>query len=201
MIINKLKYIVVEGNIGAGKTSLARKLAVDLNATLVLEEFAENSFLPKFYENPSKYAFPLEFSFLAARFKQLKFAFENQSDRTIVSDYHFQKTLLFATQNLDDDELALFQSFHEIVQLQIPEPELFIFLQKDLKQLQHNISKRGRGYEKEISPGYLEKIDSGYQDFLNKFEGGRILNIDTNSLDFVKNHQHYLTIIDLINNG
>ncbi|MBL0342130.1 MAG: deoxynucleoside kinase [Bacteroidetes bacterium] len=199
MLLRKYKYIVIEGNIGAGKTSLATKLSEDIGGRLVLEEFAENSFLPKFYQNPSKYAFPLELSFLAARYKQLNYIFKNQDNRTVIGDYHFHKSLLFATSNLDEAELQLYLSFFELIEPSIPEPELLIFLNRDLKHLQENISKRDRDYEKEISHTYLEKIESGYKNLLSEHPFSKVLKVECNDLDFINNKNHYKTIIDLIN--
>jgi deoxyguanosine kinase len=200
MLHKKHRYIVIEGNIGAGKTSLAKKLSSDVDGHLLLEEFAENSFLPKFYENPTKYAFPLEMSFLAARFQQLSQTFEKQIDRPIISDYHIRKSLLFAQVTLDPAEKELYKSFYEIVTSKIPEPELVIILKKSVKQLQSNISKRGRTFESSISEEYLNSINHGYQQLARDFTDSRVLEIETGHLDFVNNFNDYQTIIDLINN-
>ncbi len=199
MQLKNYKYIVVEGNIGSGKTSLAKKLSSELNGNLILEEFAENSFLPKFYENPAKYAFPLEMSFLAARFQQLSQIFELQRDKPIISDYHIRKSLMFAKVNLDPAEIGLYQSFYEIISAKFPEPELVIILKKSVKHLQANISKRGRTFERSISEEYLNRINQGYQQLAKDFTASKVLEIETGHLDFVNNSSHYQTIIDLIN--
>lgn len=198
MSLKNHKYIVIEGNIGAGKTSLARKLSSDLNGHLLLEEFAENSFLPKFYENPGKYAFPLEMSFLAARFQQLSQTFELQLDKPIISDYHIRKSLMFAQVNLDPAEIELYQSFFKIISSKIPEPELVIILKKSVKHLQSNISKRGRTFESSISEEYLNRINHGYGQLAKDFTASTVLEIETGHLDFVNNLKDYQTIIDLI---
>jgi len=198
MLLNKYKYIVIEGNIGVGKTSLAKKLSSDLNGHLLLEEFAENSFLPKFYENPVKYAFPLEMSFLAARFQQLSQTFELQLDRPIISDYHIRKSLIFAQVNLDWAEIELYNSFFEIISAKIPEPELVIILKKSVKHLQANISTRGRTFESSISEEYLHRINDGYRQLARDFTTSKVLEIETGDLDFVNNLNDYQTIIDLI---
>lgn len=200
MLHKKHKYIVIEGNIGSGKTSLAKKLCSDLEGHLLLEEFAENSFLPKFYENPSKYAFPLEMSFLAARYQQLSQTFELQLDKPIISDYHIRKSLLFAQVTLDPAEKELYKSFYEIISAKIPEPELVIILKKSVKHLRVNISKRGRTFESSISEDYLQSLNHGYQQLSRDFKTSRVLEVESGHLDFVNNLSDYKTIIDLINN-
>lgn len=195
----KYKYIVIEGNIGAGKTSLAKKLASSFSGKLVLEEFAENPFLAKFYEDPSRFALALELSFLAERYKQLDQIIDNQNGQLIISDYHIRKSLLFAKANLSGAELSLYNSFFDIISSHITEPELLIFLKRDVKQLQENISKRGRDYEKNISDEYLLKIDLGYKKLIENHPFSNVVKIDINNLDFINNEDHYNSIIDLIN--
>lgn len=198
MTDNQVKYIVIEGNIGAGKTSLATRLAEHMGAALVLEEFAENAFLPQFYTNPEKYGFPLELSFMAARYHQLRKIFEENKHGVVVSDYHFHKSRLFASVNLDPAELELYKSFFQIVSSHVPEPQLLVYLDKDIPTLQKNIHKRGRPYEKSITDEYLHKITNEYQRFLDIQQNSRVLKIDTNNSDFLANENDFKTIVNAI---
>ncbi len=194
-------FIAIEGNIGAGKTSLAKMIARDFNARLILEQFEENSFLPKFYKEPEKYAFPLEMSFLASRYAQLKdqlVAMDLFSSFT-VSDYFIIKSLIFAKKNLPDDEFKLYTSFFNIVYNQLPKPDLLVYLYVTTEKLQQNIKKRGRPYEQQIKDEYLEKIQEGYFEFIKQQKGLRILILNTNQLDFVNNKEDYQKIIGVIN--
>ncbi len=193
-------YIAIEGTIGAGKTSLAKMMALDFNAKLVLEEFEDNSFLPKFYKNPDKYAFPLELSFLAERFQQLRSQLAAQDlfhDFTI-SDYFINKSLIFARKTLPSDIYSLYSNLFEIISLSLPRPELLVYLYMRVDRLQENIRKRGRHYEQEIEDSYLENIQSGYLEFLRRQENMRILIIDTNKLDFVANPADYKKLTEVI---
>ena len=194
------KFIAIEGNIGAGKTSLARLLADDMNARLILEEFEDNSFLPKFYKDPERYAFPLELSFLAERYLQLK---ETLSNRDLfkpftISDYLVSKSLIFARKTLQSDEYNLYKKLFEIIHQSIPKPDLFVFLHVNIENLQRNIKKRGREYEQEITDEYLQSIQESYFDYIKQQAGMRILIIDTNNLDFVNNRQDYDTIKSIV---
>jgi len=194
-------YICVEGNIGAGKTSLATKLAGDFNGKLILEAFEDNPFLPKFYKEPSKYAFPLELSFLASRYQQVKdhLAILDLFKSFIISDYFINKSLIFARKTLQNDELALFNKLFNIIISTVPKPELLIYLHVDIKRLQQNIRYRGRSYEQEIEDSYLEKIQLGYLEYIKQLPDIRILMLDTNELDFVGNQTHYECLLDVIN--
>lgn len=193
-------YIAIEGNIGAGKTSLANRLAFDYNAKLILEQFEDNSFLPKFYKEPERYAFPLELSFLAERFQQLK---ENLSNRDlfhpfVISDYLVTKSLIFARKTLQNDEFSLYKKLFEIIHQSIPKPDLFVFLYANVSRLQKNIQSRGRSYEQGISDEYLSSIQESYFDFIRQESNMRILIIDTNNLDFVNSKTDYLKISNLV---
>ncbi|MCX6278234.1 MAG: deoxynucleoside kinase [Bacteroidetes bacterium] len=193
-------YIVIEGNIGAGKTSLATKIADENNARLVLEQFEENSFLPKFYEDPARYAFPLELSFLADRYQQLKTQF-NAADifkSFTVADYFIFKSLIFASKNLETLEFGLYSKLFSIVSSVVPKPDLIIYLYLNLENLKKNIQKRGRPYEQQIQFEYLEKIQMGYLDFLRQQNDLRVLLIDTNGIDFVSSDEDYRWITSLI---
>ncbi|MEI6436446.1 MAG: deoxynucleoside kinase [Bacteroidota bacterium] len=193
-------YIVIEGNIGAGKTSLATKMADENNARLVLEQFEENSFLPKFYEDPARYAFPLELSFLADRYQQLKTQF-NAADifkSFTIADYFIFKSLIFASKNLEALEFGLYSKLFSIVSSVVPKPDMIIYLYLNLENLKKNIQKRGRPYEQQIQFEYLEKIQMGYLDFLRQQNDLRVLLIDTNGIDFVNSEEDYRWITSLI---
>jgi deoxyadenosine/deoxycytidine kinase len=198
--LSRNKFLTIEGNIGAGKTSLAKMIAEEFNFHPVLEEFAENTFLPQFYHSPEKFAFPLEMSFMAARYKQMKSFFnKNTLPFPVVSDYMFYKTLLFAKSNLGRSEFQLFEQFFQMLHTGLPMPQLIVYLKKEVPSLQHNIKKRGRSYEKQIGDDYLQKINSAYSRFLNKPPKlYKVLIINTEGLDFVKKRTDFETIITLI---
>jgi deoxyguanosine kinase len=194
------EFIVIEGNIGAGKTSLANKLSADFGAKLILEEFEDNSFLPKFYEDARRYAFPLEMSFLAARFNQLKKQLlELDLFRAgVVSDYIFAKCLLFSKINLDDDEYDLYVKLFEIINLQIRQPDLLVYLHNPIQKLQWNILNRGRTYEQQISDDYLKQLSDAYLQFIHANNHLRILLVDCSAIDFMGNEHHYHSLRQLI---
>jgi deoxyadenosine/deoxycytidine kinase len=189
-------YIVIEGNIGAGKTSLATALSNEFNARLILEQFEENSFLPKFYEDPARYAFPLELSFLADRYQQLKsqFAAVDLFKSFTIADYFIYKSLIFASKNLEPLEFGLYNKLFTIVSSVVPKPDLIVYLYLDVEHLKRNIEKRGRPYEQQIQFEYLDRIQSGYLDYLRQQQDLRIVLIETNGLDFVHNLEDYLWI-------
>jgi len=193
-------YIVIEGNIGAGKTSLAERMSGELNASLILEQFEENSFLPKFYEDPSRYAFPLELSFLADRYLQLKkhFTIPDLFTSFTIADYFIFKSLIFASKNLESLEYGLYAKLFNIVSSVVPKPDLIVYLYLSLDNLKKNIRKRGRAYEQNIQFDYLEKIQTGYLDFLRQQTDLRVLLVDTNNLDFVENQSDYRWIKNVI---
>ena len=192
-------FICIEGNIGVGKTSLAEKIAADCNARLVLEKFANNPFLPKFYKEPTKYAFPLELFFLAERYKQIKQLREQDIflDFT-VSDYSFIKSWLFAQNNLMEDELQLFYGLFDIMFSNLPKPSLLIYLHADIQCLQKNIKRRNRTYEQDIADCYLLKIQKKYLDFFKKQNDFPVLIIDVTNADFVQNDSVYQKIFSAI---
>lgn len=196
----KINYLVIEGNIGAGKTSLVNKIASDFNASTLLEGFDENPFLPKFYTDQEKYAFPLEMSFLADRYNQLK---SNMSsfklpDSFLVSDYYFMKSLIFAQTTLSQDEYHLYRQFFNIIYEKLPKPDLYVYLHTDVENLIKNIKKRGREYEQDIDPAYLEQIQRGYFHFFKQQNDFPILVIDINNIDFVSDENHYNKLCSLI---
>jgi len=192
-------FICIEGNIGVGKTSLAEKIAADCNARLVLEKFANNPFLPKFYKEPAKYAFPLELFFLAERYKQIKQLREQDIFLDfIVSDYFFIKSRLFAQNNLTEDELELFYRLFDIMLANLPKPNLLIYLHADIQYLQKNIKKRDRAYEQDIADCYLLNIQKKYLDFFKKQNDFPVLIIDVTNADFIQNDSVYQKIFSAI---
>ncbi len=197
----KHNFIAIEGNIGAGKTSLATLISKDFNAKLILEQFEDNSFLSKFYKEPDKYAFPLEMSFLASRFQQLKDQLGQQDlfKSFTISDYYIIKSLIFANKTLAEDEFKLYTRFFNIIFQQLPHPDLLVYLHVETSKLQENIKERGRSYEQNIENKYLEKIQSGYFDFIKQQNKYPILVIDTNNTDFVQNKDDYNKILSVIN--
>jgi deoxyguanosine kinase len=187
VLIMSLNYLVVEGNIGAGKTTLAQMISKKYQTKLVLEQFADNPFLPKFYENQEQYSFPLEMAFLAERYNQLNRElshFELFSPFTI-SDYYFMKSLIFAQNTLQPDEYNLYRQFFTIIYDKMPKPDLYVYLHKDTDLLLKNIALRGRTYESFITKEYLEKITLGYFNYFKQQNDIPILIIDTNGIDFV----------------
>ena len=186
-----IRYLVIEGNIGAGKTSLSKLIAERKKGRLFLEQYAENPFLPKFYENPERYSFPLELSFLADRYNQLKNNLSSFDlfNELIVSDYFFMKSLIFSAHTLQDDEYRLYRQLFDIIYSTLPKPDLYIYLHKNIDLLLKNISKRGREYEKNISAEYLKGIETGYFNFFKQQNQMRIVVIDTNNIDFVNNEE------------
>ena len=192
-------YVCVEGNIGSGKTLLASMLADIFDAKLILERFSNNPFLPKFYKNPTKYAFPLELFFMVERYKQIKHFKEQEifSDFT-VSDYFFIKSRLFAQNNLPAEELQLFYNIFDIMLSALPKPNLLIYLHADIQFLQKNIKKRDRSYEQDITDDYLLRIQKRYLDFFKKQNDFPVLIIDITNTDFVENDSVYQKIVSAI---
>ena len=193
-------YIVIEGNIGAGKTTLAKMLASDLDAKLVLEQFSDNPFLPKFYNDPQRYSFPLELSFLAERYKQLnnELRTNNLFNPLLIADYFFMKSLIFASNTLASDEYKLYRQIFEIIYSSVPLPNLYVYLHLPTHKLLDNIKKRGRDYEQSITSEYLDNIQKGYFQFFSQHINYKFLIIDTSNIDFVSNRDDYLKIKSVI---
>ncbi len=199
-IMIKYNYVVIEGNIGAGKTTLATRIADQFNGRLILEHFADNPFLPKFYNDPEKYSFPLEMSFLASRYKQLKDEIEPQDlfRAFTVADYYFMKSLVFASSTLKGEEYNLYRQIFYIIYGTLPKPDIFVYLHLTPERLLENIEKRGRNYEKSITKEYLRKIQDSYFNFFRQNPDNKYLVIDINGIDFVANESHYMEIINVI---
>jgi deoxyadenosine/deoxycytidine kinase len=194
------KYIAIEGNIGAGKTSLATKIAEQFGGKLILEQFSDNPFLPKFYENPERYSFPLELSFLAARYKQLinEISSTDLFKSFTIADYYFVKSMIFARATLHVDEFNLYHQLFDIIYKQLPFPDLYVYLHQNVEQLLENIKKRGRAYEQEISADYLLQIQNSYFSYFKTMNDFPVVAIDCSSIDFVDNPDHYSQVLDTI---
>jgi len=192
-LFSNLSFIAIEGNIGAGKTTLANKIAEDYKGKLVLERFADNPFLPKFYEDQTRYAFPLEMSFLADRYLDL---FKN----FMVSDYDIYKSLIFAQVTLHKDEFNLYRKLFNLMYKEVKKPRIYVYLYQSTERLLKNIKNRGRVYEQSIEPSYLDKINKGYFEFFKSYPEQNTLIIDVGELDFVSRLEDYNTIIDKIKN-
>jgi deoxyadenosine/deoxycytidine kinase len=192
-------FITIEGNIGAGKTTLAHLLAKKYNARLILEEFADNPFLSKFYENPQHYAFPLELFFMAERYKQLKELIHTKDlfQSVTITDYLFTKCLLFAKINLPEEEFRLYQKLFEIINQQLAQPEILIYLHAPVNKLQENIKKRNRSYEQSIKDEYLFNIQQTYTHYI-KQHNIKTLFIDASNADFLGNEKHLQVVMDAL---
>ncbi|MBN9380075.1 MAG: deoxynucleoside kinase [Chitinophagaceae bacterium] len=192
-------FITIEGNIGAGKTTLAHVLSRHFNARLILEQFADNPFLPKFYENPGQYAFPLELFFMAERYKQLKEQIYTKDlfQTLTISDYLFTKCLLFAKVNLPEQEFRLYQKLFDIIYSQLVQPDILIYLHAPVSKLQQNIRKRGRLYEQGIQDNYLFSIQEAYTGYIRQHNIKTIF-IDVSNADFLGNPQHLQVVLDAL---
>ncbi len=192
-------FITIEGNIGAGKTTLAHILSKHFNARLILEEFADNPFLPQFYENPRQYAFPLELFFMAERYKQLKELIHTKDlfQNITISDYLFTKCLLFAKVNLPEEEFRLYQKLFDIIYQQLSQPDILIYLHVPVPQLQQNIRKRNRSFEMAIPDEYLFNLQLTYTQYI-KQHNIKTLFIDASNADFLGNEKHLQVILDAL---
>ncbi|MCX6289421.1 MAG: deoxynucleoside kinase [Bacteroidetes bacterium] len=195
----KYHFIAVEGNIGAGKTTLSQLLSQHYNAKLMLEEFAENPFLTKFYENPKQYAFPLELFFLAERFKQQQDLIKNADlfQSVTISDYLFTKCLLFAKVNLPEEEYRLYQKMYEVFSQQLTQPDVLIYLHAPVNKLQSNIKKRNRKFEQSIPDEYLFKLQETYTSYIKQHNLKTIF-VDASNADFLYNEAHFKLITDAL---
>jgi deoxyadenosine/deoxycytidine kinase len=195
----KYSFVTIEGNIGAGKTTLAHILSKKFNARLVLEEFADNPFLPKFYENPDQYAFPLELFFMAERYKQLKelLQMKDMFQHITISDYLFTKCLLFAKVNLPEEEYKLYQKLFEIINPQLLQPDILIYLHSPIEKLKENIKKRNREYEQQIPDDYLISLQDTYNNYIKQHNIKTIF-VDASNADFINNENHVNAILDAL---
>ncbi len=193
-------YIVIEGCIGAGKTTLSKMLAADFNAELVLERFADNPFLPKFYKDPVHYAFPVEMTFLMDRYQQLKNLLTARDLFTdaVIGDYFIDKCIIFSKNNLLPDEYNLYRNVFDTISSFLPKPEIILYLYNDPQQLLRNIARRGREYEKEITAEYLQDIQDSYLTYFTQHATMPVLLVETAQLDFVLNPSDYLKIKQLV---
>lgn len=196
--INDLSYLVIEGNIGAGKTSLSRQIAFEFGGKVILERFKDNPFLPKFYKDSSRYAFPLEMSFLADRYQQFLDdirQFDLFSD-FVIADYDIYKSLIFAEVTLQPEEFDLYKKLFNLMYKDVSRPDLYVYLYQNTERLLQNIKKRGRSYEQDIQSDYLKRIDKGYLEFIKSQRNHRNIKIiDVSELDFVERRADYLKLL------
>ncbi|HUH26499.1 MAG TPA: 2-amino-4-hydroxy-6-hydroxymethyldihydropteridine diphosphokinase [Flavobacterium sp.] len=200
LLFDSINFLAIEGNIGSGKTTLTQKIAQDFNAKPILERFADNPFLPKFYETPERYAFPLEMSFLADRYSQLNNDLEQYDlfNDFVIADYYIYKSLIFAQITLEQEEVKLYQNIFEALNKEAQKPNLYVYLHQNTGNLLTNIKKRGRDYERDISADYLNKINQGYNEFIKTLPPDQVLIIDITTKDFIANHKDYLEILEEI---
>ncbi|MEA1784722.1 2-amino-4-hydroxy-6-hydroxymethyldihydropteridine diphosphokinase [Arenibacter sp. GZD96] len=198
LLFSQVQFMAIEGNIGAGKTTLAKKIASDFNAKLVLERFADNPFLPKFYEDQARYAFPLEMSFLADRYQQFMddTAQYDLFKSFMISDYDVHKSLIFAKITLQQEEFNLYRKVFGFMYKEVVVPKMYVYLHQNTVRLLENIKKRGRTYEQNIEEAYLEKIQHGYMNFIKSYPEKNVLILDVSNLDFIEEEKDYTYILD-----
>jgi deoxyguanosine kinase len=194
-----IKYIAIEGVIGVGKTSLAKKLAGRLNAKLVLEDFEDNPFLERFYENPVRYGFHTQIYFLLSRYKQLvELSQGDLFHEYIISDYIFEKDKIFAYLNLQDDELKLYELIVTAIEKKIRVPDLIIYLQSTVDRLMANINHRDRDIEKKISQDYIKDLNEGYNYFFFRYKSTKVMIVNVSEIDFVNDEADFENLISEI---
>lgn len=195
--LSQFNYIAIEGNIGAGKTSLATKISEDCNSKLILERYNDNPFLPKFYEDSERYAFPLEMSFLADRYQQLVDDITQYDlfKDSVISDYDISKSLIFAGITLPSEEFSLYRKLFQVMHRDLPKPDLYVYLYQNTDRLLENIKKRGRVYEQSIAPSYLQQLNSGYLEFIKSRPLENVKIIDISEMDFLSYRSDYLKIL------
>ncbi len=192
-------YVAIEGCIGVGKTSLAKLLSERLTAKLILEKFEDNPFLPDFYQNPERYAFQTQLFFLLSRYRQqLDLQQTDLFHKCIVSDYIFAKDRLFATLNLNEKEIALYDNVASLLEKNITFPNLVIFLQSDTERLMENIRKRGRNYEKQMDWKYIDSLNQVYNEYFFRYDKSPLMIINTNDIDFVNKKNDLEEILTFI---
>lgn len=187
-----VRYIAVEGVIGAGKTSLSRMVSERLNARLVLEQFEENPFLERFYEDPEHYSFQTQIFFLLSRYRQQQDLFQaDLFQNALVTDYIFDKDKIFAYLNLQDDELRLYETLVSSIEKNIPTPDLVVYLQSSVERLMSNIRARGRKYEENISEEYIKDLNEAYNYFFFRYKNAPLLIVNSTEIDFVNNKEDF----------
>jgi deoxyguanosine kinase len=193
-------FIAIEGNIGAGKTTVCTMLSQDFPCRLILEQFTDNPFLPLFYDQPERYGFPVELFFMTERHKQLQEAFAAADMFTplSISDYFFIKTLLFAKNNLNEEEFRLFQRLFEVLNSTFPKPDLLVYLHRSVDDLMLNIKKRGRQFETDISAEYLTEIQNVYFEYFRTELSLPIVIVDVENIDFIENKKYYERLVDIL---
>jgi len=198
--LSQNRFIAIEGNIGTGKTSLCLKMAEDYNCKLILEGFADNPFLQKFYENPKRYAFSVELFFMTERHKQMQEAFSNVGlfEEFILADYCIPKTLLFARNNLNSDEYRLFKRIYNVLFHQFPKPGMLVYLHRPIEALMRQIKSRGRDYETHITPEYLQSIQNAYFDYFKGVTHFPVVIIDVREMDYLKNEKDYQHLLEIM---
>ena len=196
----RYNFLTIEGNIGSGKTTLSQKLSKVYDTQLLLEKFADNPFLPKFYKKPERYAFPLELFFMAERYSQIKEQVQGRDlfGQKLISDYMFSKSLLFAGVTLEEQKYKLYRKLFSIILPSLPQADLCIYLWNDIDQLIRNIRKRGRSYEQEIEKDYLLKIQKAYLSYFKNHYNGKYLILDISERDFVGKEADFQKIIQLL---
>jgi deoxyadenosine/deoxycytidine kinase len=201
MSIFPYQFIAVEGNIGAGKTTFCELLARDYNCRLILEQFTDNPFLPLFYEEPERYAFPVELFFMTERHKQLQTSFAAGADLFTplsIADYFFLKTLLFAKNNLNTEEFRLFQSLFDVLNSTFPKPDLLLYLHRSVEDVMRNIRKRGRTYETDISADYLNNIQNVYFEYFKTETEMPVVIVDVEGVDYLNDRAAYQALVQLL---
>jgi len=202
LVANGIRYIAIEGNIGAGKTSLARLIAEECNAQLFLEEVEDNPFLERYYENMEAYAFQTQVFFLLNRYRQqLEISQRDLFSDLIVADYIFAKDKIFAHVVLEDDELALYNRIHSLLEGRIVIPDLVVYLQTSTDVLLHRIKNRGRSFERLISEEYLRDLNEAFDHFFFHYEGSPLLIVNTDKLDFVSHRDQFEDLMDKLTEG
>lgn len=197
----KYNFITIEGCIGAGKTTLSKQIAADFNGKLILEQFEDNPFLPGFYQDPERHAFPVELFFMAERFQHLKKLLSEADMFTsfTVSDFLFQKSLIFAQQNLKEDEARLYRMLFDIINPSLPKPDIVLYLYAPVEKLLDNIKKRGRSYEQNIEGDYLDKIQNAYLEYFKLQQNMRVVMLNTTDLNWIERKTDYDLVTNLLN--
>jgi deoxyadenosine/deoxycytidine kinase len=199
MTLERYRYVVVEGPIGAGKTSLTRKLAERLNAEMLLEQAGDNPFLARFYQEPKRYALPVQLHFLFDRTRQLRELAQGDLFRAgTVSDFLIDKDMLFARLNLDDDEFELYQKVYADLAPQAPTPDLVIYLQAPLETLQDRVRRRGVEFERGMDANYLQRLANSYSEFFHRYDAAPLLIVNTSHLNFAQGETDFELLVERI---